>query len=110
MSAAPSQPHRAATLQISGHELVADGRYGQATTLLRQAMRATGMNVASCARPVGESCLVYAYALYDLGRTFLLEGRPGEAVAVLQARLEIDNQEPVVASELALARAAAVHG
>lgn len=75
--------------------------------MLREAMRATGMDGAGCAEPVGESCLVYAYALYDLGRALLLDGRPAEAVVVLEERLRIANQRPVVAAELALARASA---
>jgi hypothetical protein len=70
-------------------------------------MQATGEDVARCAQPVGDSCLVYAYALYDLGRALLLEGQPREATVVLQHRLRIANQQAVVASELALARASA---
>jgi hypothetical protein len=105
---APVLPASAATLQLSGHNLLANGRYAQAAAVLRQAMRATGMDVANCATPAGEGCLVYAYALYDLGRSLLLEGRPAEAVAALTARLRIANQQPVVAAELARARAAEV--
>lgn len=103
----PATQASAPALQLSGHQLLADGRYAQATALLRRAMQATGEDVARCAQPVGDSCLVYAYALYDLGRALLLEGQPREATVVLQHRLRIANQQAVVASELALARASA---
>lgn len=103
----PAAQASAGALQLSGHELLADGRYLQATALLRRAMQATGEDVARCAQPVGDGCLVYAYALYDLGRALLLKGQPQEATVVLQQRLRIANQQAVVASELALARASA---
>ncbi|HEX4035509.1 MAG TPA: tetratricopeptide repeat protein [Solirubrobacteraceae bacterium] len=103
---APVVPRSSAALQLTGHELLANGRFAQATTLLRRAMRATGKDVASCITPAGEGCLVYAYALYDLGRALLLEGRPAAAISVLRERLQIANQQPVVATELALARSA----
>jgi hypothetical protein len=53
---------------------------------------------------VSETCLTYAYALYDLGRTLRLAGRPGVAVPVLERRLQISDQRATVEGELALAR------
>ena len=109
-SAAPPVLASPASLQLSGHELLATGHYEQATVVLTKAMRATGLSTELCLRPVGAGCLVYAYALYDLGRALLLEGEPDAAIAVLQQRLRIDNQQPVVAAALALARGAGAAG
>ena len=58
------------------------------------------LHEATCVEPVGESCLTYAYALYDLGRALALIGHRAEAVSVLERRLQIDNQRATVAAEL----------
>jgi hypothetical protein len=100
----------AASLQLYGHDLLAAVRYAQAAAVLRQAIGATRMSVATCAQPAGKTCLVYAYSLYDLGRALLLAGEPRAAAAMLEVRLRIANQLPVVAAELALARAAVTRG
>jgi hypothetical protein len=54
----------------------------------------------------GSTDLGYAYALYNLGRSLRLAGRPGEAIPYLVRRLRFDNQRGVVRRELAAARAA----
>jgi serine/threonine-protein kinase len=71
------------------------GRYRLAISLLRRAVTAF---------PSGSSDLTYAYALYNLGRSLRLAGRPAEAIPVLERRLQIDNQRETVARELAAAR------
>jgi hypothetical protein len=105
--AVPVSPQLAVQLEGRGHELLQTGQYTQATRLLTQAAAATGENLANCLQPVSESCLTYAYALYDLGQSLALGGRPAQAVPVLERRLQIDNQRPTVASALARARAEA---
>ena len=47
----------------------------------------------------------YAYALYSLGRALRLDGRPEEAIPVLEARAAIPNQQATVQRELEAARA-----
>jgi hypothetical protein len=100
-------PAHANQLEARGHELLEAGGYGGAVQVLTAALGATGERLADCIEPVSETCLTYAYALYDLGRALQLGGHPAEAVSVLQRRLQIDNQRPAVQSELALARAQA---
>jgi tetratricopeptide (TPR) repeat protein len=95
------------SLQLRGHELLESGRSGQAAALLTRAVAATGERLSSCLEPVSEACLTFAYALYDLGRAVALDGRPAEAVSILERRLEIDNQRAVVATALQRARAQA---
>jgi hypothetical protein len=94
----------AAQLEAQGHELLGEERYGQAIPVLKRALAATGESLASCLQPAGEPCLTYAYALYDLGRALLSSGAAAAAVGVLEDRLQIENQRPVVAAELESAR------
>jgi hypothetical protein len=94
----------ATQFEAQGHDLLQSGRYGNAVPVLRRALAATGKQLDDCLTPVSESCLTYAYALYDLGRALELGGDPGAAVPVLQKRLQIDNQRDVVAAELERAR------
>ena len=97
-------PALAAQLEAQGHEMVQTGQYAQAIAVLRRALAATGASLTSCVQPTGETCLTYAYALYDLGRALRLNGSAAQAVGVLEHRLQIENQRPVVAEELASAR------
>jgi len=101
-----SSPAVAGALDLEGHQLLGDGRYAAAIGALTGAIRAGGQSLAGCMEPASESCLTFAYALYDLGRALRLEGEPGAAVQVLSERLRIDNQRPVVQHELDLARGA----
>jgi hypothetical protein len=94
----------ATELDARGHELLLAGRYLNAVPVLRRAMLATGQQLGQCLEPATNACLTYAYALYDLGRALRLGGDPGDAVPILEHRLEIDNQRPTVAAELVLAR------
>lgn len=102
---AEASPAAAAALEGEGHQLLNDGRYTAAVGHLLGAIRATGQSLAACTEPASESCLTFAYALYDLGRALRLEGKPSAAVPVLAARLRIDNQRTIVEHELELARA-----
>jgi hypothetical protein len=58
--------------------------------------------VARC----GDSTVVdpCAYALYNLGRSLRLVGRPKDAIPILERRLRIPNQQDVVRQELEAAR------
>jgi eukaryotic-like serine/threonine-protein kinase len=76
-------------LQATGHQELLNGDYQQAIASLRQAV--------SAAAP---GSLTYAYALYDLGRSLTLSGDPASAIPVLQQRLKIPNQTPVVQQAL----------
>jgi len=57
--------------------------------------------------PSGSTQLEYAFALYNLGRSLRLSGRPGEAVPILEQRLRFPNQRATVERELEAARSAA---
>lgn len=94
--AAANPPSSAADLQSRGHQLMLEGSYAAAIDALRQAV--TTADPAS---------LTYAYALYDLGRSLMLSGDPRAAIPVLQRRLRIPNQTPVVQQQLQQALQAA---
>ena len=100
----PVSPALATQLESQGHSLLDSGRYSTAVPVLRRAVAATGKQQSACLEPASSDCLTYAYALYDLGRALQLSGHSSAAVPVLEARLQIDNQRPVVAAELQLAR------
>src|SRR5436190_4645378 len=102
--ATPVSPALAAQLQARGHALLQEAQFAGAISVLKQAVAATGEKLESCLEPSSETCLTYAYALYDLGRALRLDRQPGTAVPILERRLQIDNQRPAVQSELELAR------
>ena len=85
----------AAELNAEGHRLMNAQRYDEAIPPLQAA-------VARC----GDSTVVdpCAYALYNLGRSLRLAGRPQEAIPILERRLRIPNQQDVVRQELEAAR------
>ena len=85
----------AARLNDRGFQLMNAGRYDAAIPLLRRAV--------SAAPPRGTD-LTYAYALFNLGRSLRLAGKPQEAIPLLERRLRIDNQREAVARELEAAR------
>jgi eukaryotic-like serine/threonine-protein kinase len=91
-SAAPSTsatPPTAAELQLTGHNELVAGNYPQAIATLRKAI--------SAADPTS---ITYAYGLYDLGVALLKSGNPAAAIPVLEQRLKIPNQTPVVQQTL----------
>ena len=92
----------ATQLEARGHDLLAARHYGDAISVLRMTLAATGERLADCLQPVSGTCLTYAYALYDLGRALQLSGHPTAAAPVLQRRVQIDNQRPIVQAELTL--------
>jgi eukaryotic-like serine/threonine-protein kinase len=98
--AAPATPAdaSAASLNQLGFTLMNGGRYDQAIPVLKRAVAGF---------PKNSTDLTYAYALYNLGRSLRLAGKPGEAIPFLVRRLGFDNQRAVVRRELAAARAAA---
>jgi eukaryotic-like serine/threonine-protein kinase len=60
--------------------------------------------------PPGTDDLNYAYALFNLGKSLRLAGRPDEAIPILEQRLEIPNQTDAVKEELKLAKKDAKKG
>lgn len=101
-------PVAAASLEAVGHQLLLQGRYAHAIGVLREAVQASGGSVARCAEPTSEACLMFAYAMYDLGSALRLEGDPHAAIPILSERLQIDNQRPAVEEQLDLARAGVI--
>jgi serine/threonine-protein kinase len=106
-SRAPSQPAPSApqtggaspaALNDQGYGLMNRGRYDEAIPMLQRAVAGF---------PEGSTDLTLAYALYNLGRSLRLAGRPAEAIPYLERRLAFENQRAVVRRELAAARAAA---
>jgi eukaryotic-like serine/threonine-protein kinase len=97
-SGATYDPARGAALNDQGFILMNNGDYEEAIPILRQAVDLF---------PPTTTDLTYAYALYNLGRSLRLAGRPDEAIPILEKRLTIDNQTETVQRELDLARQAA---
>ena len=94
-------PERGAALNDEGFQLMNAGDYDGAIPLLQEA-------VASFEPGTGD--LNYAYALFNLGKSLRLAGRPEEAIPILEQRLEIPNQTDAVQEELDLARQQAGQG
>ena len=84
-----------AALNARGYALLQGGDPAAAIPFLRRAVAANSGD------------LTYAYALFNLARALRLAGRPAEAIPLLERRLRIPNQIPVVQRELAAARRAA---
>ena len=87
-----------AALNEQGFGLMNQGRYDEAIPPLQRAVESYGE---------GSQDTTYAYALYNLGRSLRLAGRAGEAVPILERRLQIPNQTKTVQKELKQARKAA---
>jgi serine/threonine-protein kinase len=92
---------RGAALNQQGFELMNRGDYEGAIPVLQQAVDSF---------PDGTDDLNYAYALFNLGRSLRLAGRPDEAIPVLEQRLQIPNQTETVQRELDLAKRQAGRG
>jgi tetratricopeptide (TPR) repeat protein len=103
---APAQvsPTLAVQLESRGHALLQAGEPAGAVPVLRQALAATGESLEGCLEQASETCLTYAYALYDLGTALRLSRQPAAAVQILENRLRIANQRSTVQNELELAR------
>ena len=82
---------RGAELNQQGFVLMGDGRYDEAIPVFQQAVGSF---------PPDTGNLNYAYALFNLGKSLRLAGRPEEAIPVLERRLEIPNQTDAVQAEL----------
>src|SRR5262245_34353264 len=67
-----------ASLNDQGFGLISQGRYGEAISVLQQAVQACGNSVSD---------LTCAYATFNLARALRLAGRPGEAIPLLERRL-----------------------
>jgi hypothetical protein len=101
---ATALPAAASDLEARGHSLLEANHAAQAVPVLERAVAASGGNLQRCSEPAEEACLTYAYALYDLGSALRRAGRAAAAVPILELRLRIANQRPIVASELDRAR------
>jgi hypothetical protein len=99
-----SQPAAASDLEAQGHSLLESDHAAQAVPVLERAVAASGGSLQRCSEPAEEACLTYAYALYDLGSALRRSGRAAAAVPILELRLRIANQRPIVATELDRAR------
>jgi serine/threonine-protein kinase len=99
---APAEPQQSdaspAQLNDQGFALMNSGDYDRAIPVLERAVAAF---------PEGSTDITLAYALYNLGRSLRLAGRPDEAIPILERRLEFSNQRGVVKKELKAAREAA---
>jgi serine/threonine protein kinase len=84
-----------AGLNQQGYAMMNRGDYNGAIPVLQKAVASYGS---------GSKDLNYAFALYNLGRSLRLAGRPNEAVPVLEKRLAIPNQTATVRRELDAAR------
>jgi serine/threonine protein kinase len=84
-----------ARLNDQGFALMNRGDYQGAIPVLQKAVN----SYAS-----GSKDLNYGFALFNLGRSLRLAGRPQEAIPVLERRLAIPNQTATVQKELAAAR------
>jgi eukaryotic-like serine/threonine-protein kinase len=82
-------PPTAEQLQLTGHAELLAGRYPEAIATLRKAILAAD-----------HTSNTYAYGLYDLGVALLKSGDPAGAVPILEQRLKIPNQTPVVQETL----------
>ena len=60
--------------------------------------------------PPDTTDLNYAYALFNLGKSLRLAGRPDEAIPILEQRLQIPNQTETVKAELNQAKKDAKEG
>jgi len=77
-------------LNDQGFALIQQGDYDAAIAPLQQAVDALE----------GSDDVTYAYALFNLGNALRLAGRPGDAIPILERRLDIPNQQGTVAAEL----------
>jgi eukaryotic-like serine/threonine-protein kinase len=92
---APSAPADGAELNEQGFALMQQGDYAGAIPILQRAVESFGSNTGD---------LNYAYALFNLGQSLRLAGRPDEAIPILEQRLEIPNQTGTVRRELEAAK------
>ena len=77
------------------------GNYDDAVPVLQEAVNSF---------PPDTQDLNYAYALFNLGQSLRLAGRPDEAIPVLEKRLQIPNQTKAVEAELKKAKKEAGKG
>jgi tetratricopeptide (TPR) repeat protein len=94
-------PARGAALNGEGFDLMNAGNYDAAIPKLQEAVNSF---------PPGTTDLNYAYALFNLGKSLRLAGRPDEAIPILEQRLKIPNQTDTVQRELELAKQQAGEG
>jgi len=91
----PADSATGAELNDQGFDLMNQGRYAEAIPILQRAVDSLSADTSD---------LTYAYALFNLGKSLRLAGRPDEAVPILEQRLKIPNQTETVRQELELAK------
>ena len=98
LSTPPSQvsPALAAQLEARGHELLQADEPQSAVPVLKEALAATGESLDSCVEPASETCLTYAYALYDLGTS--ASARPPAGRGRADPRTAPADRQPAVDS------------
>jgi tetratricopeptide (TPR) repeat protein len=94
-------PERGAALNDDGFTLLNRGDYNGAVAKLQEAVKLF---------PSDSTDIRYAYALYNLGKSLRLAGRPDEAIPYLEKRLNWSDQRDTVQRELDLARQQAGQG
>jgi serine/threonine-protein kinase len=88
-------PERGAALNEEGFRLMNQGDYNGAVGKLQEAVKLF---------PSDSTDIRYAYALYNLGKSLRLAGRPDEAIPYLEKRLNWNDQRDTVQRELDLAK------
>ncbi len=88
-------PKRGAALNEEGFRLMNQGDYNGAVGKLQEAVKLF---------PSDSTDIRYAYALYNLGKSLRLAGRPDEAIPYLEKRLNWNDQRDTVQRELDLAK------
>jgi RNA polymerase subunit RPABC4/transcription elongation factor Spt4 len=83
---------KAQQLNNDGFELMKQGRYTDAIPVLARSLRSFP--------PDAKRNLTYAYALFNLGKSLRLAGRPDLAIPILEERLKFSDQRQVVLEEL----------
>ena len=90
-----------AALNQQGFDLLNAGKTDEAILVLQKAVDGCGGDPSN---------LTCAYAMFNLAKALRLAGRPQEAVALLEKRLQNPDQRPEVQRELDAARAASGQG
>jgi serine/threonine-protein kinase len=99
---APAGAQAGRQLNDQGKALIDSGHPAEAIPILEQA-------VAAFPPEARATDINYAYALFNLADAYFRAGQPDKAIPLLEERLKIPNQTPVVAKELRDARKALKH-
>jgi len=99
LDATENDPVAAGTkLNMEAHDLMLQGRFGEAIPVLKEAIKKFGNQTQAPA---------YKFALYNLAHSLRRTGHPGEAVNLLEQCLKLDPTWDKAVEELQAAKAAA---